>query len=473
MAGSVPEQEQEAAGDPALIATVERLREERDGLRQAMSSRALIEQAKGMLMERHGCSSDQAFLRLARLSQHANIKLADVAAALVEVTASQPPSQPQPQPQPRPTGRPGPGSTGATPADVAASAREQLAHRWPRQGSGGGEFGARVRAQGRQTRIRAELLNARAPTDLIGTLVNTALGDRPPQAAALALIDVNGLMTMTGSHGIPGPLAARWGRLPVDLQLPVCVTARSRRSQWLTAARPTTRTEPLGFGLPDDWASAAILPLLADRRCLGVLAMVWTEPRPFTDPLQAELERVAASLAAVVERLPEPTSAPTFAPPTSGRPTSGRPTGTPLAAGPADPMLAVLDVLFHPVLLAEPVIEAESVVDLWLRHANPAAEAAAPSPGPVAGQRLLELWPDSAGNGLLAACRRVLRTGVPAELPDHRWRADPQRTALRAGSDLRVTRYRDGVLVTWNVNSHQERHPSPERPDRDRGDTDG
>ena len=354
------------------------------------------------------------------------------------------------------------------PADVAAAAGEQLAHRWPRQGSGDGEFGARVRARGRQTRIRAELLNARDPTDLIGTVVNPALGDRPPQAAALALIDVNGLMTMTGSHGIPGPLAARWGRLPVDLQLPVCVTARSRRSQWLTAALPRTGAEPLGFGLPDDWASAAILPLLADRRCLGVLAMVWAEPRPFTPTAKAELERVAAGVAAVVERLPQPKSAePTAGEPTAGEPTAGDPTSSELvgsraAAGPADPMLAVLDVLFHPVLLAEPVIEAESVIDLWLRHANPAAEAAAPSPGPIAGRRLLELWPDSAGNGLLAACRRVLRTGVPAELPDHRWRPEPQRTDLPAGSDLRVTRYRDGVLVTWNVNSHLERQdPDP------------
>jgi AmiR/NasT family two-component response regulator len=52
-------------------------------LRTAMQSRAVIEQAKGRLMERHGIDEDQAFTLLTRTSQDANVKLRDIAAEFV------------------------------------------------------------------------------------------------------------------------------------------------------------------------------------------------------------------------------------------------------------------------------------------------------------------------------------------------------------------------------------------------------
>jgi hypothetical protein len=48
-------------------------------LEQAMSSRAGIEQAKGILMERLELSADQAFQALARASMERNAELRDVA----------------------------------------------------------------------------------------------------------------------------------------------------------------------------------------------------------------------------------------------------------------------------------------------------------------------------------------------------------------------------------------------------------
>lgn len=55
-----------------------------EGMQHAMQSRAVIEQAKGVLMARERCSSDEAFALLVRKSQRDNVKLRDVAAALVE-----------------------------------------------------------------------------------------------------------------------------------------------------------------------------------------------------------------------------------------------------------------------------------------------------------------------------------------------------------------------------------------------------
>jgi GAF domain-containing protein len=52
-------------------------------LRTVMTSRALIEQAKGILMERHTIKEDEAFTILTHASQRTNTKLRDVAAELV------------------------------------------------------------------------------------------------------------------------------------------------------------------------------------------------------------------------------------------------------------------------------------------------------------------------------------------------------------------------------------------------------
>jgi hypothetical protein len=57
-------------------------------LRDALASRAAIEQAKGIVMERQRCGPDEAFETLVRSSQTSNIKLRDIAAALVAKAAA-------------------------------------------------------------------------------------------------------------------------------------------------------------------------------------------------------------------------------------------------------------------------------------------------------------------------------------------------------------------------------------------------
>jgi GAF domain-containing protein len=52
-------------------------------MQAAMESRAVIEQAKGIIMGDRRCSADEAFAVLTKISQDSNRKLRDVAAALV------------------------------------------------------------------------------------------------------------------------------------------------------------------------------------------------------------------------------------------------------------------------------------------------------------------------------------------------------------------------------------------------------
>ena len=59
-------------------------------MQAAMDSRAVIEQAKGIIMGDRRCTADEAFAILAKLSQDTNRKLRDVAAALVARAAERP-----------------------------------------------------------------------------------------------------------------------------------------------------------------------------------------------------------------------------------------------------------------------------------------------------------------------------------------------------------------------------------------------
>lgn len=53
-------------------------------LNDALTSRAVIDQAKGALRAVHGCTEDEAFARLIRESQNSNVKLHTVAARFLE-----------------------------------------------------------------------------------------------------------------------------------------------------------------------------------------------------------------------------------------------------------------------------------------------------------------------------------------------------------------------------------------------------
>lgn len=53
-------------------------------MQEALRTREIIGQAKGIIMARESCSADDAFDRLRRISQHSNVKLRDVAQKIVD-----------------------------------------------------------------------------------------------------------------------------------------------------------------------------------------------------------------------------------------------------------------------------------------------------------------------------------------------------------------------------------------------------
>jgi GAF domain-containing protein len=91
VAGAFSDQHRQAAVEFAAYAAValtnmnalQDARDQAEHLRAAMGSRATIEQAKGILMERHRVNLDQAFRLLAGVSMRTNRRVRDLAEHLV------------------------------------------------------------------------------------------------------------------------------------------------------------------------------------------------------------------------------------------------------------------------------------------------------------------------------------------------------------------------------------------------------
>lgn len=79
----------------SVVMSQARATEISDQLQDALISRAVIDQALGILMVREQCSATEAFATLRQTSQHRNLKLATVAAELIRSSTGHEPQAPR------------------------------------------------------------------------------------------------------------------------------------------------------------------------------------------------------------------------------------------------------------------------------------------------------------------------------------------------------------------------------------------
>ncbi|MFJ7147606.1 GAF and ANTAR domain-containing protein [Streptomyces sp. NPDC100445] len=91
----------QATGAIALAQRLADAREYADDLRAAMESRAVIDQAIGVIMGRRGCRAEEAFGLLRAASQRRNVKLRDLCGELLTSVGGGPPTDGRPL-RPRP-----------------------------------------------------------------------------------------------------------------------------------------------------------------------------------------------------------------------------------------------------------------------------------------------------------------------------------------------------------------------------------
>ena len=90
-AGRAAEFARHAAGALALSLRISTCEDQNDQLRSSIVSRAVIDQALGVIMARERCPQDKAFAMLRSVSQNRNVKIRDLAARIVTQVSGEPP----------------------------------------------------------------------------------------------------------------------------------------------------------------------------------------------------------------------------------------------------------------------------------------------------------------------------------------------------------------------------------------------
>jgi AmiR/NasT family two-component response regulator len=82
----------EASRALALAVRLAERAEMSEHLQNALTSRAVVDQAIGIVMGQNRCTADEAFEVLRTISQNRNVKLRDVAAGMVAAVSGRPPT---------------------------------------------------------------------------------------------------------------------------------------------------------------------------------------------------------------------------------------------------------------------------------------------------------------------------------------------------------------------------------------------
>ncbi|MFE2010338.1 SpoIIE family protein phosphatase [Streptomyces sp. NPDC059491] len=396
-----------------LAATVERLRGEVRAAHAAAEGRALVELAKGVLVERLGCGPAQAAAQLAALADQAGLSQLELAADIINQAARD------------------------QVADVAdAFVRTAVGE------PGGPADGASVALRLRTAESAA--LGAGDTQAVAESLLAHALEPLGAVAVAIWTTGPDGSLTLRGHAGFGADEAARWHYVPPG----VATAAR----QALTGRKTVWYPGPADAGIPSigrarhPEGGRVVVPAGTGGRIQGVLEICWDRP---LEPQPQAVERQIEALAELCAHTLGSHAAP------------GVP-ARPLVPG-ADRALELaelVDGLYDPALVLTPDLDDEGrLADFRIRHANAHfQDPAGRSRSAVEGALLLEAYPATAReHELFDRIERVYATGEPFRARRARLTALVDQVPLSAPADISISRHGDSVLLIWRVEDESAR----------------
>lgn len=400
------------AGSPVgrLAATVERLRHEVRTAQAEAEGRALIELAKGILVERLGCGPAQAGRQLAELAEQAQVTSLELAVDVINQAARDRVAE-------------------VTEAFLSTAAAP----------SGQTEESPAVRLRAAESGVLAAH-DAQAMAD---SLLEHAL--RPLGAVAVAIwaAGSDGSLALAGSAGFTPAEAARWCYVPPDVATVARRGLTEPDGQWLPSIAES--------GLPTigrrdypDGARIAV-PAGVGGRIHGVLEIAWPgSEEPLPRPVVRQVETLAELCAHTLEDFV----------PSAG--TSWGPRVVPDVAE----LMDLADGLHDPALVLVPHLDDEGrLVDFRIQHVNSRfLDPAGRSRAVVGGALLLEAYPMAAGAGeLFQRVERVYATGEPFRAHRMRLTALVDQVPLSAVADISISRHGSSVLLIWRIEDETAR----------------
>nr|WP_308288171.1 SpoIIE family protein phosphatase [Streptomyces corallincola] len=412
MAGSsVPATEDTSGTTPVgrLAATVERLRREVRTAQAEAEGRALIELAKGILVERLGCGPAQAARQLAELTEQARVTPLEFAVEVINQAARDRVSEVV-------------GAFLAATGDRADPVPQSA--------------GVRLRA------AESGVLAAPDTQAVADSLLQHALGPLGATAVAVWAAGSDGSLTLAGSAGFAPAEAARWRYVPPDV---VTVARRGLTEpggRWLSTLAgselPTIGRRDFAEG------ARAAVPAGAGGRIQGVLEIAWPGPQgPQPPQVVRQVEALAELCAHTLESHPLP-----------GAPQEAR---VPAAAV---ELMDLADGLHDPALVLVPHLDDTGrLVDFRIQHVNSHFLDPAGRPRAVInGALLLEAYPMAAGvSELFQRVERVYATGEPFRAQRMRLTALVDQVPLAAVADISVSRHGSSVLLIWRIEDETAR----------------
>ena len=378
-----------------LSALIARQRRELDRTRSQAATRTVVDLARGVLMERLGCSPAQAQAQLAALSQESRTSVPELAAQIAG--------------QPTPETGPDLAPPGATPPDLPGTALVSAAVELAEDGS----------------RIAAAVLEE-------------ALAPAGAAAVALWLIEPDGGLELVGEAGFGPRETSRWRRIHPDMDT-AAQRAVSGQESWWPAGRPDGETAPaIGF-----WPQGgrAVIPLPGTGAALGAMEVCWPEPlAEFPDSLRRQLTGLAEVCAqALGTRLEHGDLAADHR--------------ASWAFGLLDSLPG--SALFAQAIRDDDL----QVTDFRIRYlsdgfADPAGRCAAD----LAGRPLLEVYPAAAlPGGLYERAVQVLATGADQTISGQVISTVVGDAIVAPVMDVRITRLYGGVVIAWRRADEVER----------------
>ncbi|MER6239192.1 SpoIIE family protein phosphatase [Streptomyces clavifer] len=397
-----------------LAATVQRLRAEVREAHAEADGRALIELAKGILIERLGCGPAQAARQLTELADQAGLSPLELAADIINEAAR----------------------------DHVARAAEDFV----RQTNGSPEdeeadhHGSSV-----AVRLRTAECAALAASDtqaVAESLLQHALAPLGATAVAVWAAGPDASLTLCGHAGFAVGEAERWRYVPPG----VATVAR----QALTDLR-TVRVPSLAeAGVPsighrqNPQSGRVALPAGTGGRMHGVLEICWPQHLPDHPPaVVRQIEALAELCAHTLGSLPVGGPHPNDREP----------------AGVAE-LVHLSEGLYDPALVLTPHLDNEgTLVDFRIRHVNSHfLDPAGRSRGAVDGALLLEAYPMAAGDSeLFEKTARVYATGEPFRARHMTLTALIDDVPLSSVADLSITGYNGSVLLIWRIEDETAR----------------
>ncbi|MEV6115359.1 SpoIIE family protein phosphatase [Streptomyces sp. NPDC052109] len=393
-----------------LAATVERLRREVRTAQAEAEGRALIELAKGILVERLGCGPTQAARQLAELTEQAQVTPLELAVDVINQAAKDRVAE-------------------VTEAFLSATA----------DGSGPVEESAAVRLRAAESGVLAAH-DAQAMAD---SLLDHAL--RPLGAVAVAIWAAasDGSLTLAGSAGFPAAEAARWRYVPPDVATVARRGLTGPEGQWLPSLA-ASGLPTIGRRDYTDGARIAV-PAGAGGRIHGVLEIAWPKPEgALPRPVVRQVEALAELCAHTLED---------FVP-------SAGPFQEPRVLPDVAELMDLADGLHDPALVLLPHLDdAGRLVDFRIQHVNGRFLDPAGRPrAVVGGALLLEAYPMAAGDSeLYQRVERVYATGEPFRAQRMRLTALVDQVPLSAVADISISRHGTSVLLIWRIEDETAR----------------